>query len=203
MKKIKDGEIAENSLLNRNLKLNMGCGLNKKNGYVNVDKFVECQPDIQMDLDVLPWEFEDNSVDEVLFNHSLEHIGANSDTFLGIMKELYRIARSGAILQINVPHPRHDNFIGDPTHVRVISPQVLSLFSKKNNNLWKQQGGANSPLALYLDVDFETIRVEQVITASYMNKLNSGELSYDELNQKITNLNNVVEEYKITLKVIK
>ena len=45
--------------------------------------------------------------------------------FLGMMKELYRICRDGAEIEINVPHPRHDNFIGDPTHVRIITPDTL------------------------------------------------------------------------------
>lgn len=185
------------------LKLNMGCGMNKINGFVNVDKFLECQPDVQMDLEVLPWLFGDNEVDEVLFHHSLEHIGADPKIFLGMMKELYRVCKPGAEIRINVPHPRHDNFIGDPTHVRIISPQVLSLFSKKNNYHWQKIGAPNSQLAIYLDIDFEITHAEQVVENAYMQRLVNKEISEAELRRFIQEKNNIVAEYKITLKVVK
>ena len=37
------------------MKFNMGCGFKKLEGYVNVDKYPECSPDMQFDLEVLPW----------------------------------------------------------------------------------------------------------------------------------------------------
>ena len=57
------------------MKLNMGCGHNKREGYVNVDMSPVCNPDVVWDLETLPWPWQDNSVDGVLFNHSLEHLG--------------------------------------------------------------------------------------------------------------------------------
>ena len=93
------------------MKLNMGCGHNKREGYVNVDMSPVCNPDVVWDLETLPWPWQDNSVDGVLFNHSLEHLGQIARVFLGMMKELYRVCRDGAEIEINVPHPRHDNFI--------------------------------------------------------------------------------------------
>ena len=113
------------------MKLNMGCGQNKIDGYLNIDKHIECKPDLQFDLEKFPWPFKNSEVNEVLFNHSLEHIGADTDVFLNIMKELYRVCNADAKIQINVPHPRHDNFINDPTHVRIITPETFALFSKK------------------------------------------------------------------------
>ena len=46
-------------------------------------------------------------------------MGADPKVFLKIMQELHRIGRPGCRVVIHVPHPRHDNFLGDPTHVRV------------------------------------------------------------------------------------
>ena len=51
------------------MKLNMGCGQNKINGYLNIDKHSECEPDLQFDLEKFPWPFKTNEVNEVLFNH--------------------------------------------------------------------------------------------------------------------------------------
>ena len=111
------------------MKLNLGCGFKKIAGFVNVDMFDECQPDVKMDLEVIPWTFGTNEVDEAIFNHSLEHLGRETKVFFGIIQELYRVCKPGAKVHINVPHPRHDHFIGDPTHVRVITPPLLAGFA--------------------------------------------------------------------------
>jgi predicted SAM-dependent methyltransferase len=185
------------------MKLNLGCGFNKKPGYVNVDKFGSCQPDLVTDLEVLPWAFKDGEVDEVLFNHSLEHMGQDTNTFLGIMTELYRVCKAGATIQINVPHPRHDDFFGDPTHVRIVTPNMLAMFSKRLNGLWREARAANTPLGLYLDVDFEVRHIENVLEERYMSMLQTKQISAEELEVIAKERNNVVSEYRITLEVIK
>jgi hypothetical protein len=185
------------------MKLNMGCGQNKINGYLNIDKHSECEPDLQFDLEKFPWPFKTNEVSEVLFNHSLEHIGADTNIFLNIMKELYRVCNNDAKIQINAPHPRHDNYINDPTHVRIITPQTFELFSKQNNTLWEEINASNSPLAKYLDIDFETIEINQVLEPEYIEKLNNKELTQREIEKYIKELNNIVSEYRITLRVVK
>ena len=181
----------------------MGCGNNKVPNWINVDKFAECTPDIVGDLEVFPWPFEDNSVSEMLFNHSLEHMGATTDAFLNMMKEIYRVCKDGATIQINVPHPRHDNFINDPTHVRIITPEVISLFSKKLNAEWMKAGAANSTLGIYLNVDFEITRAEFTLEAKYHKELESGELSHERLNDLVRLGNNIISEIRLTVKVIK
>jgi predicted O-linked N-acetylglucosamine transferase (SPINDLY family) len=188
---------------NSKMKLNMGCGQNKVPGFVNIDKFKECSPDLQMDLEVTPWSLPDNSVEEVLFNHCLEHLGATSDVFFGIIKELYRVCVPNAKIQINVPHPRHDNFIGDPTHVRIITPQVMSLFSKKNNEKWKAMHASNTPLALYLGVDFEVERTELLPAEQYRDDLVSGKLSRAEFDRLALTTNNAISEIRMTVRAIK
>lgn len=185
------------------MKLNLGCGVNKKEGYLNVDKYPEGDPDFLMDLEVTPWKFEDNSIDEILLNHVLEHLGASVEIFFSIVKEMYRVCRSGAKIRINVPHPRHDDFINDPTHVRVITPELMALFSKKNCFRWKEMGAANSPLALYLDVDFEIEDLRITLEKEYLDALKSGKIAENEIHGLMRRQNNVATEYRITMKVVK
>jgi len=185
------------------MKINMGCGQNKFEGYLNVDKFEECSPDLKIDLELFPWPIDTNAAEEVLFIHCLEHLGQKSEVFFEIIKETYRISKGDAKIVIVVPHPRHDHFLGDPTHVRVINPMILSLFSKKLNMQWKQNGDANSPLALYLDVDFEIVEYKQILAPYYLEKLNKKEITLEQLEQCVQERNNVVQEYIIELKVIK
>jgi len=185
------------------VKLNMGCGMNKMAGYTNVDMFPECSPDVLHDLEKTPWPWASDSVTEVVFSHSLEHIGGDSRVFLAMMQELYRVCQGGATIQIIVPHPRHDHFIGDPTHVRIITPQVLQLFSKSNNLEWKASGAANSPLALYLGVDFELAGLNYILDEPYSTLFKEGKIGTDEVNTALREKNNVACEIRMLVRVVK
>lgn len=185
------------------MKFNMGCGFKKLEGYVNVDKYPECSPDMQFDLEVLPWPIAADQATEILFNHSLEHMGQSSEAFLGIIKEIYRISKEGAAVKITVPHPRHDLFLGDPTHVRPITPITLSLFSKEKNRLWQARGESYSPLAIYLDVDFEIESTLHILEQEYFTKMQEGELSEEDVLKIASEKNNIVTEYQFLLRVKK
>jgi predicted SAM-dependent methyltransferase len=185
------------------MKLNLGCGNHKLDGYVNCDVEAACAPDRIVDLERIPWPFESDIAEEVVLSHVLEHVGAKTETYLAIIRELYRVCRDGATVKIAVPHPRHDDFITDPTHVRPILPEQFKMFSKRYNREWREQGFANTPLADYLDVDFEVEDVQWVPDDDLVPRLKSGELSIDELAVMARRQNNVLKEAKITLRVRK
>lgn len=185
------------------MKLNLGCGYNKAEGWINVDKYATCSPDLQVDLEQTPWPFETSSVDEILLNHTLEHLGESSSVFLAMMVEIYRVCRNGAVVQINVPHPRHDNFINDPTHVRIITPELLLLFDKAQCEHWIANNFANTPLALYLGVDLRITRVTYTAEEPYDQMLQSGQMDQASFKALMRRENNVASEYRITLNVVK
>jgi len=185
------------------LKFNMGCGHNKVPGYINVDAYAEAQPDEVWDLENTPWPWADSCADEVLFIHSLEHMGARSEVFLAIMKELYRICAPGGTVRIHVPHPRHDQFLNDPTHVRPITVEILQLFDRAENDRIKAAGYSNTPLAHYLGVDFRVEQKTAILAEPYASQFNAGRMSGEEIGGYIMQRNNVIVELQMLLRVHK
>jgi hypothetical protein len=169
--------------------------------YVNVDRFGE--PDVRHDLEVVPWPWPDDSVGEVVMNHVLEHLGRDTDTYLGVMKELYRVCRDGATIQIIVPHHRHDYFSNDPTHVRAVTAEGMALFSHRLNRRWAAQGIANSPLGLYLGIDFEIVDVQEIPSDFWRRLQALHPLGADLIMQQKELYNNVIEEVRMLLRVVK
>ena len=185
------------------VKLNLGCGSKKLQGYINIDKYDTYKPDIIHDLEKFPYPFEDNSINEILLSHVLEHIGQNPDIFNSIIKELYRICVHGAKIDIRVPHPRHDDFISDPTHVRPITVLGLQLYNKDLNLKWELSGAANTPMAIIHNVDFRIKHVTHILDKKYINLLKSEKIQKDEIEDLAHKYNNVIQEIKIDWEVIK
>lgn len=183
------------------LRLNLGSGQHPLDGYVNVDKFGA--PDVRCDLEVFPWPWDTGSVDEVMLSHVLEHLGQSPDAFIGVMKELYRVCRGGALVHIRVPHPRHDFYLTDPTHVRPILPATFTLFSRRLNEEWARTAASNSPLALYHGVDFEIEDSNLLLDEPYRTQLKQGRITQAEAQALVEKYNNVASEVRITLRVVK
>lgn len=185
------------------MRLNLGSGLDRREGWLNVDKAAAASPDQVADLERFPWPWPDDSVDEALFRHSLEHLGGDPEVYLGIFRELWRVCRDGAIVRIVAPHPRHDTFLSDPTHVRPITPQGLELFSRRKNLEWREKGLPNTPLALYLGVDFELVSVNMTPDEPWRGRLERREITPKDLAQAMRLHNNVIIEMTVELRCVK
>ncbi|MFA5841394.1 MAG: methyltransferase domain-containing protein [Candidatus Paceibacterota bacterium] len=81
-------------------KLNLGCGVSRKEGYVNIDWQKETNPDVVHNLNVFPYPFPDDFFDSIEASHILEHLNSPFD----VMRELRRILKKGGSLYIKVPH---------------------------------------------------------------------------------------------------
>jgi len=148
------------------IKLNIGSGYKRYEGFLNVDDDPLVKPDhiVQLDDVNIKLPFEDNTVDEIKAYHIFEHIGAG---FIPLIKELYRVAEHGCILDIHVPHHQHDMWYGDPTHVRFITVASMNLFSQKFNKQELEKWGSSSGMGLKYNIDWEMIDYNFLYDAFY------------------------------------
>jgi glycosyltransferase involved in cell wall biosynthesis len=185
------------------MKLNLGCGGEHLQGWVNVDKFAAAQPDLVHDLERFPWPFPDDCAEEVLLKHVLEHLGRDSDTFLGILRELYRVCAPGAAVRIVVPHPRHRDFLQDPTHVRPVLAEMFEHFSLDCNEEWRRRGLPGTPLARYLGLDFRIESATLNLDPWWDAEFRSGRITRARLDRAIQDCNNVVQTTEMVLRAVK
>lgn len=101
------------------MKLNLGCGTQKKEGFVNVDIFGN--PDVRHDLDVFPYPFKDNSVDFIFISHCLEHLKEPEKFF----NEIQRIMKPGARCEIIVPHYKYPGAFSNFGHRGFYEPNAI------------------------------------------------------------------------------
>src|ERR1035437_10375202 len=104
------------------MKLNLGCGMDHKEGWLNVDKEDLSNADLVWDLDLECWPWLDSEIKEIEMKHSLEHMGETLESFKFIIQEIYRVLDDKGIIKIWVPKYDHPNFWHDPTHVRAVTP---------------------------------------------------------------------------------
>ena len=95
------------------MKLDLGCGNNKKEGFIGVDTIKFDKVDIVADLRQ-KWQWEDNSVEEVHASHFVEHLDQMERCHFA--NELYRVLIPGGKATIIVPHWASCRAYGDPTH---------------------------------------------------------------------------------------
>lgn len=185
------------------MKLNLGCGFDRREGWLNVDSFPECQPDRLMDIEATPWDLPSDAFDEILLKHVLEHVGADFSVFAAVMRELHRVARPDGIVEIHVPHVRHDTFWSDPTHVRAFTPLTFQMMSRRQNREWMARRANYTMLAFVMDVDFEVEQIIQRYDPVWMQKVERGELSLDALRELAAERWNVARELQVRLRAVK
>jgi len=106
-------------------KLNLGCGSDYREGWINADLSEWIKKDVTLDLRNIPLPFEDNSFDYIFSSHTLEHI---SGSLTPLMIELWRILKPKGVLEIRVPHFSHYSALTGFEHKHVFSINVFNVF---------------------------------------------------------------------------
>ena len=180
------------------MKLNIGGGYKRIDGYSNIDHDPLTNPEYCFNIETENWPFEDDTVEAIRAHHILEHIG---EGFFHVLKEIYRICKDGTIIDIAVPHHRHENYYGDPTHRRPIAINMLRQFSKKYCEWHKEFHESSSGFAPRLNVDFEIADYSFSVDDDYQELVKEGK--YEELDNLSKRFNNVYKDVFIKLLVVK
>jgi SAM-dependent methyltransferase len=111
---------------NKPIKINIACGQQRQEGFIGIDKVKTEVTDIIQDLETYPWPLEDDSVDEIVCSHYIEH----TKDLIKFVDEMYRIMKKGAKATIVAPYYASMRAIQDPTHVRSICEATFLYFNK-------------------------------------------------------------------------
>ena len=101
------------------IRLNLGCGLTIMKNWVNCDYEKGIGVNVTLNMNN-PLPFDDNSIDEILAAHILEHL----PEWYKAVKECHRILKPGGKFTIKVPYGVN----GDPFHVRFFYPNSMVYF---------------------------------------------------------------------------
>jgi hypothetical protein len=130
------------------LKLDLGCGGNRREGYLGVDRIPGGKVDLVLDLVARtssgvfrPWPWKDNSVGRVHCSHMLEHL--DQEERAHFVRELYRVlapATPGTTppdncAEIITPDIFSERAYGDPTHKM---PPVCGMWFNYLEESWRR-----------------------------------------------------------------
>lgn len=184
-------------------RLNLGCGLNKFNGYLNVDSSELVKPDQIVDLNVTPWPWKDNEFGHIVAKDVLEHLGDTSNDYLRIIKEMYRVSDNGAVWEVQVPHWRCDVSVDDPTHKRLLTLGSFMLLNQKKIFERIKENQSDSLLAFEHDIDLEVCDVQFEYLPHWEERRKRGEITEEDLNYALNTFNNVALSMKLLIQVNK
>lgn len=96
------------------VKLDLGCGKQKKEGFIGVDSIAFEGVDVVCNLGVDSWPWQDDTVEEVHCSHMVEHLVASER--IHFVNELHRVLKKGAKALLVTPHWASLRAYGDLTH---------------------------------------------------------------------------------------
>lgn len=107
------------------IKLDIGCGNKKRDGFIGLDKVSLPTVDFVCDLEKEKIPIKDNSVKEIHSRHFLEH----TENLVNIMDELWRVSCNHGKVVIVVPYYNSIGAFTDPTHKRFFTYNTFKYFT--------------------------------------------------------------------------
>jgi len=173
---MKGKNIKISSILKENsgIRLDIGCGKNKQNGFIGIDYRGLPGVDIVHDLEKFPWPLPDRSVLVAVASHVVEHINPHAGVFIDFMNEVWRVLQDDGEFLISTPYAGSPGYWWDPTHCNPCSEMTWEYFDPISPLTQGQFYNIYSPLPwkvkhCYWDINgnLEVILVKRKIDKSY------------------------------------
>jgi len=164
------------------VRLNLGCGRNPLDGYVNLDLADLPGVDVVHDLDSpddLP--FAADTFTEIAGVDLIEHV----QDPLHVMSKLWRVATNGAVCQFALPYGSSDDAWEDPTHRRPYFVGSWGYFSQPH--YWRADYGYRA--------DWELVGID-LLLYDYDGDVEAAQA-------QVMTLRNVVARQHVTLRAVK
>ena len=113
-------------------RLDIGCGENRHNEFIGIDKRKLDYSDdfVRHDVENIPWPFMKESCSVLLFNQSIEHI--KPWLMIDLMDECWRVLELEGLLVIVTPYGTSKRAIQDPTHANLWVQETIFYFVPGN-----------------------------------------------------------------------
>jgi SAM-dependent methyltransferase len=135
--------------------LNLGCGRERREGWLNVDRAAQVAPDLEWDLDRFPYPLPESHFEHIFAGDIVEHL----DDIPAFMREAHRLLVAGGVLEITTPHFSCANSYTDPTHRHHLGYFSLDCFTRGHR------------LDYYVDARFELVERQIVFPQTLLNRL--------------------------------
>ena len=121
------------------VRIDLGCGANKQEGFLGIDIRKAKGVDIVHDLEKYPWPLPDGCASLIMCSHLIEHIDPAKGGFLKFMDECWRILGKAGKLMISTPYAGSTGYFQDPTHVNPCNEVTWAYFDPlvAEGGLWR------------------------------------------------------------------
>jgi len=159
---------------NKGIKLDMGCGSNKQEGYIGLD--IRPLPNVEIvhDVELVPYPLPDECCIQILASHLVEHICPKN--FVDVMNEWWRLLKPNGQLLISAPYGRSFGFYQDPTHCNPCNEATWAYFDptqflysiyrpkpwRIERNAWWENGNMEVILSKMTEEEAEKIKTPQI-----------------------------------------
>jgi SAM-dependent methyltransferase len=131
------------------MKLNLGCGTDIREGWVNLDFVHAPGVDVVHDLNVTPLPFDDGVFDHILADNVLEHLLH----YEPVVEDCYRVLRPGGTMEIRVPYGITG--LRSAYHLRLFDMKTLRCFCLSEKDRAVARGYQLSPR-------FDMVRIKAI-----------------------------------------
>lgn len=111
--------------------IELGCGPSKHPDVIGIDAIPVPGVDIVTDLEAGFPFIPDNSVDEIMSVHFMEHI-TNLDF---LIKEIHRVLKPEGVHKVIVPHFSNPHYYSDPTHKKFFGLYTFDYYASEATKL--------------------------------------------------------------------